>query len=335
MKKILITGASGFIGSFIVEQALDEGFDVYAGIRKTSSKRYLKDPRINFLELDFSTPNELKESFSQFKDNKGAFDYIVHCAGVTKCIDKKEFIEVNYLQTKNLVDVLVALSMIPKQFLFVSTLSVFGPIHEETYEPIKESDTREANTAYGVSKLKTEQYLESIPNFPYVIFRPTGVYGPRETDYFLMVKSIVSNVDFSVGYKRQDLTFVYVKDLVQSLFLAIDKGVTQRAYFVTDGEVYSSRRFSDLIQAELGKRFVLRIKSPLCVLKVISLLAEFIASLLGKSSTLNSDKYKIMKQRNWRCDITPTIQELGYEPKYKLEEGVKKAVSWYKKEKWI
>ena len=150
-----------------------------------------------------------------------------------------------------------------------------------------------------------------------------------------MVKSIKGHIDFSVGYKRQDLTFVYVKDLVEAIFLAIEKKVVRRAYSVTDGEVYSSRAFSDLIQKELGIPFVLHIKSPLIILKVISLCAEFISGILGKSSTLNSDKYKIMKQRNWRCDITPTIEELGYEPKYKLEKGVEEAVDWYKKEKWI
>ena len=103
--------------------------------------------------------------------------------------------------------------MIPKQFIYISTLSVFGPIREKDYSPISEEDTPAPNTAYGLSKLKAELYIQSIPGFPYVIYRPTGVYGPREADYFLMAKSIRQHTDFSVGYKRQDLTFVYVKDI--------------------------------------------------------------------------------------------------------------------------
>lgn len=335
MKKILVTGASGFIGSFITEMAVDKGFEVYAGVRKTSSKRYLQKEGINFFELDFSDEVEFTKQLSLFKEQHDKFDYIIHCAGVTKCINKNDFIEVNFNQTKLFVDTLISLQMVPQQFLYISTLSVFGPIREKYYEPITEHDKRMPNTSYGASKLVSEEYLESMPSFPYVIFRPTGVYGPREADYFLMFKSIKSGVDFSVGYKRQDLTFVYVEDLAEALFLAIDKNVMRRAYFLTDGEVYSSRAFSDLIQQELGKRFVLHIKSPLFVLKIISLFAEFFASLRKKSSTLNSDKYKIMKQRNWQCDITPTINELGYAPKYKLKDGVKKAASWYKSEKWI
>ena len=225
--------------------------------------------------------------------------------------------------------------MVPKQFIYISTLSVFGPIHEEDYNPIHENDLPAPNTAYGLSKLKAELYIQSIPGFPYVFYRPTGVYGPREMDYFLMAKSILNHMDFSVGFKRQDLTFVYVKDIVQAVFLGIEKQVSRRAYFLADGKVYKSRTFSDLIQKELGNPFVIRLKCPLILLKVVSLLAEFIAARSGKSSTLNSDKYKIMKQRNWQCDITPAMKELGYVPEYDLEKGVKEAIAWYKNEGWL
>lgn len=335
MESILITGASGFIGSFIVQEALERNFNVWAGIRASSSKRYLTDSKIRFLELNFAQPNELREQLSEYKKKYHKFDYIVHCAGVTKCVDKKEFDQVNYLQTKCFVDLLCELKMIPKQFIYISTLSVFGPIHEKDYSPISENDTPEPNTAYGLSKLKAELYIQSLSGFPYVIYRPTGVYGPREADYFLMAKSIRQHTDFSVGYKRQDLTFVYVKDIVQAIFLGIDKGVSRRAYFLSDGEVYNSRAFSDLIQKELGDPFVIHLRCPLIVLKIVSLLAEFIATRSGKSSTLNSDKYKIMKQRNWQCDITPVVKELGYLPKYNLEKGVKETIAWYKKEGWL
>ena len=333
MESILITGASGFIGSFIVQEALKRRFGVWAGIRASSSKKYLKERKIHFLELDFAHPNELRAQLSGHTYNK--FDYIVHCAGVTKCADKNDFDRVNYLQTKYFVDTLRELNMIPKQFIYISTLSVFGPIREKDYTPIREEDTPAPNTAYGLSKLKAELYIQSLPGFPYVIYRPTGVYGPREADYFLMAKSIRQHTDFSVGYKRQDLTFVYVKDIVQAIFLGIEKEVSRRAYFLADGKVYKSRAFSDLIQKELGSPFVIHIKCPLIVLKVVSLLAEFIATRSGKSSTLNSDKYKIMKQRNWQCDITPAVKELGYAPEYDLEKGVKETIAWYKNEGWL
>lgn len=335
MESILITGASGFIGSFIVEEALERKFGVWAGVRSSSSREYLRNRKIHFLELDFAHPNELRAQLSGHKGTYNKFDYIIHCAGVTKCVNKNDFDHVNYLQTKYFVDTLRELNMIPKQFIFISTLSVFGPVQEKTYAPISENDLPMPNTAYGLSKLKTELYLQSIPGFPYVIYRPTGVYGPREKDYFLMAKSIKQHTDFAVGFRRQDLTFVYVEDIVQAVFLGMEKQVSRRAYFLADGKVYNSRTFSDLIRKELGNPFVIRFRCPLIVLKVVSLLAEFWAKRRGTTSTLNSDKYRIMKQRNWQCDIAPAVEELGYTPQYDLERGVKETIAWYKDKGWL
>ena len=335
MSSILVTGASGFIGSFIVEEALKRGFSTWAGIRQTSSRKYLQHPDTQFIDLDYAHPDLLQQQLKEHAEQHGAFDYVVHCAGVTKCVDKRDFNRVNYQQTRNLAEALIATGQTPKLFVFISTLSVFGPIHEKTYEPICETDTPQPNTAYGLSKLKAEQFLQSLADFPYLIFRPTGVYGPREKDYFLMAKSIRQHVDFSVGYKRQDITFVYVKDIVQAVFLGIDKGISRRAFFLSDGQVYQSKTFSSLIMRELPATNVLRICAPLWVLKVVSFMAEWWANLRHTSSTLNTDKYKIMKQRNWRCDITPAINELGYQPQYQLDKGVKETIAWYKEAGWL
>ena len=335
MDSILVTGASGFIGSFIVEEALRKGFSTWAAIRKSSSKQYLQNPAIHFIELDYAHPDILQKQLKEHVSANGAFTYIVHCAGVTKCADKSDFDRVNYQQTTNFVEALIATGQTPKLFVFISTLSVFGPIHEKDYKPITEYDKPHPNTAYGMSKLKTELYLQSLTNFPYLILRPTGVYGPREKDYFMMAKSIQQHVDFSVGYKRQDITFVYVKDIVQAIFLGIEKGVSQRAFFLSDGNVYQSRTFSNLIIRELKATKVIRICAPLWVLKVVSILSEQWAKLHHTTSTLNTDKYRIMKQRNWRCDITPAINELGYAPQYQLDKGVKETIAWYKEAGWL
>ena len=335
MESILITGASGFIGSFIVEEAVRRGYDTWAGMRSSSSKRYLKDEAIRFIDLDYAHVEILKEQLQQHVAKHGRFTYIVHCAGVTKCKDKADFERVNYLHTKQFVEVLRELNIVPEVFVYLSSLSIFGPIHEDTYAPITEADVPKPNTAYGVSKLKAEHFLQGLGDFPYVILRPTGVYGPREKDYFLMAKSIKAHTDFSVGYKRQDITFVYVKDVVQAVFLSLEKKVLRRSYFLSDGEVYQSRTFSDYIIEELGNPWVLRIKSPLWVLKVVSVIAEAWAKLWNTTSTLNTDKYEIMKQRNWRCDITPAERELGYKPQYQLRQGVHETITWYKEEGWL
>jgi UDP-glucose 4-epimerase len=150
-----------------------------------------------------------------------------------------------------------------------------------------------------------------------------------------MAVSIKNHVDFSVGYRPQVITFIYVKDLVKAVYLSIEKPVDGRCYFVSDPQGYDSRAFSDLIQRELGIRRVLHIKAPLWLLRVISLCAGWLSRLTGKPATLNGDKYKIMKQRNWLCDTTPIERELGFTIDYPLEAGVKESINWYKKEKWL
>jgi nucleoside-diphosphate-sugar epimerase len=336
MKKILITGASGFIGSFIVEEALNQGMETWAAVRGSSSKAYLKDERIHFIELNLQSKEQLKE---QLKEH--SFDYVVHAAGVTKCIDKRDFYRINTEGTKNLVMALIELKMPLERFVFVSSLSVFGAIHEEQpYQEIRETDTPQPNTEYGRSKLAAEQFLDSLSedsekSFPYVILRPTGVYGPREKDYFLMAKSIRQHSDFAVGFKRQDITFVYVSDVVQAVFLALAKGQTGRKYFLSDGEVYQSTTFSDLIREELGHPWWVRITAPVWVLRVVTFCGEYIGRMTGKITALNNDKYNILRQRNWRCDIEPARKELGYQPKVQLKEGVHHAIKWYVENKWL
>ena len=327
----MITGASGFIGSFIVEEALKRGFETWAAMRKSSSKEYLQDERIKFIELNLSSKEQLVEQL-----RGQAFDYVVHAAGVTKCLNKADFRRINTEGTKNLVTALQELQMPLKRFVFVSSLSVFGAIREQQpYEEIRETDTPQPNTEYGRSKLEAESFLDSLEGFDYVILRPTGVYGPREKDYFLMAQSIKQHSDFAVGYKRQDITFVYVSDVVQAVFLALEKGQSGRKYFLSDGEVYQSTTFSDLIHEELGRPWWIRITAPVWVLRIVTFFGEYYSRLTGKITALNNDKYNILRQRNWRCDIQPAIDELGYHPEVDLKEGVRRAIKWYKEQGWL
>jgi len=339
-EKILITGASGFIGSFIVEEALKRDFEVWAAVRRSSSRQFLQDGRIHLIELDLNSKERLTE---QMKDCR--FDYVVHAAGVTKCLNKADFHRINTEGTQHLVEALMALRMPLKRFVYLSSLSIMGAIREQQpYEEIRESDTPRPNTAYGKSKLEAERWLEQLNEelklkheepFPYVILRPTGVYGPRERDYFMMAKSIKAHTDFAVGYRQQDITFVYVEDVVQAVFLAIEKGQTGRKYFLSDGEVYQSSTFSNLIHRELGSPWWIRITAPLWLLRIITFCGEYVGHLTGKVTALNNDKYNIMRQRNWRCDIEPARRELGYEPKVKLEEGVRRSIAWYQENGWL
>lgn len=331
MKKILITGASGFIGSFIVEEALKRGFETWAAVRKSSSRKYLNDSRIHFIELDLGNLDKLEQQLSGQQ-----FDYVVHAAGVTKCLHRSDFFKVNTEGTANLALALRRQNTGLRRFVYLSSLSVMGPAREqEPHTEITAADEARPDTAYGKSKLESEQRLAEIKGFPFVVLRPTGVYGPREKDYFMMAQSISRHVDFAVGYRPQHLTFIYVMDVVQAVFLALDHGTVGSRYFISDGGVYSSRTFSDLISKELGNPWLLRIKAPLWLLRTVAFAGEWAGRMTGKISALNNDKYNIMKQRNWMCDIKPAENELGYKPQYDLKRGVAATIKWYKENGWL
>lgn len=346
---ILVTGASGFIGSFIVEEGLRLGYEVWAGVRASSSRGYLTDERIRFAELNMGNEEQLREQLRNYKkqmDGQG-WDYIVHAAGATKCRHEEEFYRTNTDGTRHFIDALRQERMTPRRFVFLSSLSIFGAIREKPvrkptadnpwiYAPIRLEDTPQPNTVYGKSKLQAEAYLQQQPDFPYTILRPTGVYGPREKDYFNMAKSISQHIDFAVGFRPQEITFVYMMDVVQAVYRCMTSQEAEgKAYFLSDGKVYDSRCYSDLLQKALGDPWVLHVCCPLWLLRIICVINTYIIKLTGKVNAVNKDKYHILKQRNWQCDIEPARRDFGYDPQWSLEDGVNASVAWYKENKWL
>jgi nucleoside-diphosphate-sugar epimerase len=333
--KVLITGASGFIGSFLVECAIEKGYEAWAGVRSSSSREYLKDKRIHFIDLDFGNKENLKRQIGNFSAAHGKFDYIVHNAGITKTVDIRNFDAVNFVNTRNFAEALIETENVPKKFILMSSLSACGAGDETGYAPLKLSDPPAPDTEYGKSKLKAEQMLTSLTGFPCMILRPTGVYGPREKDYLLMLKTVKAGLDIGAGFRPQRLTFIYVRDLAEAVFLALESPLVNKCYFVADGDVYTGKEYTRLIKKALGKRFVLNIKIPLGALKAVSVLSEEWSKRSGKPSTLNRDKYKIMRQRNWTCDTAPLVNDLGFKPKYRLYEGLQESVAWYRQNGWL
>lgn len=319
MKKILVTGASGFIGSYLVEDALKKGWETWAGVRKSSSKEYLSDSKIRFIDLNYSNPEQLRNQIIEHSKAYGKWDYIIHNAGVTKCLDPADFDKVNFIFTKNFIQALQETQHIPEKFILMSSLSAYP----------------NPDTVYGKSKLKAEQFLQKEATIPYIILRPTGVYGPREKDYFLMIKTIKAGFDLAAGFKSQKLTFIHAKDLSHAAFLALESPISGKAYSVADGFVYTDKQYTSIVKKNLGKKVVLRLKVPLFLLKIISYIAECISKWTKKPSTLNRDKYKIMKKRDWTCDTLPLEQDLNFKADYNLELGIRDCIDWYKNNNWI
>jgi membrane-bound lytic murein transglycosylase F len=318
VKTILITGASGFIGSFLVEEALNKGGQTWAGIRKSSNREYLQDARIQFIDLNFADKEHLKKQILAHVEQYGPWDYIIHNAGITKCLDTADFEKVNYLFTRHFVEALRETNAIPEKFILMSSLSAIYP-----------------DTAYGKSKRKAEQFLEAQTAFPFIILRPTGVYGPREKDYYLMLKAIKNGLDVTAGFETQKLTFIYVKDLVKAAFLALENPIKNKTYVVADGNVYSDDEYTRIAKNALGKKVVLKMRIPLALLKTVCIISEALSKLTGKPATLNRDKYNIMKQRDWTCDTRPIETDLGFKAGYDLKRGMQECVKWYRTNGWL
>lgn len=334
MKTILITGASGFIGSFLVEEGLKRGCNVYAGVRRSSSREYLKDQSIRFAEFDFSDKKKMADALLQFREQGIRFDYIIHNAGVTKAQRKEEFREVNYLNTVRFIEALMETDMVPEKFVFMSSLAAFGPGDPDTGEPVKLAGPPKPIELYGRSKLEAEQFITSHTSLPWLIFRPTGVYGPREKDYFVFFQTISRGLEPYIGFREQVLTFIYVRDLVRVIFDALPSPVVHRAYFVADGKEYTSREFADITKRVMGKKTI-RFTVPLFLVKTIATVGEKVAGLWGSIPTLNTDKYNVLSSTNWRCEVEPLQRDFTFRAEYDLERGVREAVDWYRQNGWL
>lgn len=324
--RLLVIGAGGFIGGFIAEEGLRRGMDVTVAVRKSTSRRYLTDPRLHFLVLDYDDPTSLTATF----ERSTPWDYVIYNLGATKAVNYGDFKRVNFEYLRRICEVLKSTGRAPKRLLFMSSLSAIGPGDEKNYTPLDANTVPAPNTRYGQSKIMAEQYLEHMAGIPYIIFRPTGVYGPHEQDYLMMVKCIDSHFDFGVGFRRQMLTFIYVEDLVRAMFDALESGVENRTYIISEPRAYTQKEFRAIVADALGKKWVIPVRLPLWAAWVASAAAEKIAKWQMKTSTLNTDKFRIMRQRNWNADISPAVDEFGFNPQVDLREGIRRTVDAYR-----
>ncbi len=332
--RVLVVGAGGFAGGFIVAEALKRGFDVWAGVRESTSRQWLDDPHINFVVFDFDRPETMADTLRGALPEGERWDYIVYNLGATKVMRYADFSRINYDYLRHFTSALHNTGMIPEKLLYVSSLSAVGPGDERGYTPFTEEMIPRPNTRYGASKLKAELWLATA-GIPYIIFRATGIYGPRDRDYFLMFESMAKGFDFSVGYRRQELSFIYVEDLARAIFDALAKAPTGEVYNVAEPRGYTQKEFRHLAMKEMGKRFVMPVRMPLWAVKAVSAVAEKWGVARMKPSTLNRDKFNIMKQRNWLVDVDQARRAFGFSPKVHLAEGVHKSILWYKENGWL
>lgn len=328
-KKVLIVGAGGFMGSHFAQATLQQGWNVWAGVRATTSRKYLNLKGLKFIEFDFSNPRQLQRALTEALPTGEHWDYIIYNLGATKCLNFADFNRINFIYLREFIKALKEADKVPEKFLYMSSLSVMGPGDEKNYAPFTEDMPAMPNTRYGASKLKAETEL-AISGLPYIIFRPTGIYGPRDRDYLLMLQSLEKGVDFTAGYKKQLLTFIYGPDLAQAAIEALEKAPTGETYLLSESRSYTQKEYRHLAAEALGKRHALVVAVPLWGLKAVCAIAEKIGVMRLKPSTLNTDKYNILRQRNWQVSTAKAERDFCFKAPTSLSEGLKKCVEWYK-----
>jgi UDP-glucose 4-epimerase len=330
-KNLLITGASGFIGSYLVELALKKEYQTVAAVRQSSNKQWLKDPSIHFLELDFKNDQTLDHAIREFVERFGQIDYVIHNAGVTRANKNEEYEQVNCDNTIRLVHALQRNNQVPEKFVLISSLAAYGPAKNET--PVRSSDIKSPLTAYGRSKHKAEEFLYTLNNFPFVIINPTAVYGPKDKDVFFLINSIQKGFEVYIGNKQQLLSFVHAADLATAIFIAMESDQVAKNFLVSDQQVYTSNGFNQQIKSILQKKTI-SIVMPIAVVRTVAVFAEMVGSVTGKVPILNRERLKEFEAPNWAVDSSE-IERLGYRPKYNLEEGLHDAIQWYREQGWL
>lgn len=328
MKRILITGASGFIGSTLSDVALAKGWEVTAAVRPASDLAYLQDQRIRFLHLPFEDELALRREL----EGAGRFDYVVHIAGTTKALRREDYFRTNADYTRRLVDILRTDAIRPERFLFLSSLAALGPGTDN--DRLHPQRAPRPVTAYGASKLAAEQYLEGLPDFPWTVIQPTAVFGPRDKDILEFVRLVSKGFELYIGNKPQQVSFIYVKDLVSMMLAALQTGQTGRKYIATDGRDYTIDALGEATRTALRKR-TLRIRVPMRLAYILATLSETIGKWRGKMPPLNREKLNEIAKVSWWCDMEQTHDELRFTPQYDLFSGMQETVAWYRANRWI
>jgi nucleoside-diphosphate-sugar epimerase len=315
-KVILITGATGFIGKYIVEHAIKNNYEVFIAIRGTSNTARINHLRFKTILVDFSSEESIYKSFPKTI----CFDAVVHNAGVTSCFLKEDYHKYNVELTKNLCAVLVKQSMLKGKFIFTSSLAALGPGTNNLEEDITELKSPRPISSYGSSKLLAEKEVMS-SGVNYTIIRPTAVFGEGTLDYKDLISIVKKGLAVYTASPKQQLSFIHANDIGKAIFLILDSSGKRQVFNLSDGQQYTLASLYQTVASSLNKEIRFTFRIPLIVVFGVANFNHYLEKYFKIQNALNSiEKAKEVTALNWRCSAQKIRTELGFKASHSLKE---------------
>jgi dihydroflavonol-4-reductase len=322
--KVLVTGATGFIGSRLVGELTADGNEVTCLVRKTSNLRWIGNEGVTLLSGDVTDPASLAGL------SRIPFDYVYHVAGRVRGRTKDDFFRTNVEGTTHLLDAIASGPRRPKRIVLISSLAAAGPCEGD--RPVCEADPVNPVGFYGQSKCAMEERARGYGDrLPITIVRPPSVYGPRDEMTLVVFKMVARRLVPMVGGFDKPLSFVFVDDLVRGMReAALADETVGGTYFLTDGAVYAYRDVISLIERCLERR-ALKITVPRLLARGAAAVSE---NLFG-DDVFTKDRVDLFSCPGWVCSGDAASRDFGFSTRISLADGIERTVRWYRETGWI
>jgi nucleoside-diphosphate-sugar epimerase len=332
--RTLITGATGFIGSILVESLLarlkslaDFEYKVYCLVRRTSLLTWLEKLPVELVHGDLFADDALIPVLPEIS-------HVIHLAGVTKARTTEEYFRANGEATRHLLQLCAQHAKKLQRFVCVSSLAAAGPSADG--HPVTEDEIPRPVSIYGRSKLAGETACQEFcRELPITIIRPPAVYGPRERDIYQYFKQVNTGVRLRFGWREHRVSMIHAQDLVNGILLASEHPrATGETYFMTNPRPYDWRELGAALMAAMQKKTI-SLTMPEFIAPALAAFSELVAKITRKPALLNFDKIKELRQNYWVCSGEKARQQLGFAPALSIQEGLQQTYRWYKENEWL
>ena len=325
--RALVTGANGFVGSHLVRHLIASGWDVRSMVRRTSNVDLLEGLDDTRVFADITDPASLEDAVR-------GVDVVFHVAGAIAALDQAGFDRVNLTGTVNVVDAINAVDDKPRRLVLVSSIAAGGPSPED--RPRHEDDVPNPVSQYGHSKLGGERALDALdPSVEWVVVRPPVVYGSGDTATMDLYQGVRRGVIWRLSGGPHRLSFVHVHDLVEGMRLAATvEGVSGERYYLcgpVDGTMVD---LQDAIARAMDKR-PMRVVLPTALAWAAGWIADAVQRMRGRANPFGLDKVVEGTQKSWVVNHDKARDELGFEGRIGLDDGVREAIGWYRAHGWL